>query len=166
MKTVWRPIRRNPAYEISPTGLVRRRLPGKNTRPGRRKTVCIDKDGYKYVSLGHADRGFIHILVCETWHGPRPSPQHYATHRNGNLNWNHHRNLRWATQHQNRLDAVRHCRTGRLGGGRNQVLTRRQVKAIRRIGRKVIRERLALRFGISKPQITAILLGYCWKGIK
>lgn len=56
----------------------------------------------------------VHVAVCETFHGPRPSPKHVVRHLNGNPLDNRSVNLAWGTTAENSADTVRH------GAHRNQ----------------------------------------------
>ena len=47
----------------------------------------------------------IHILVCETFYGPKPSSIHQVNHIDGNRSNNHYSNLEWVTPTQNSKDA-------------------------------------------------------------
>ena len=43
----------------------------------------------------------VHQLVCEAFHGPRPSPKHVVMHLDDNPLNNRADNLKWATQKEN-----------------------------------------------------------------
>lgn len=45
-------------------------------------------------------------IVCDAWHGPRPSPLHYALHKNDAKSDDHPSNLYWGTDSDNRQDAI------------------------------------------------------------
>ena len=50
---------------------------------------------------------WVHILVCEAFHGPRPSPKHEVRHKNGISSDNRAENLEWGTRSDQRNDDVR-----------------------------------------------------------
>jgi hypothetical protein len=43
----------------------------------------------------------VHQLICEAFHGPRPSPKHVVMHLDDNPLNNRADNLKWATQKEN-----------------------------------------------------------------
>ena len=63
---------------------------------------------YLYVDLGTRRRATVHALVCEAFHGPKPSPDHEVAHTNGDSMDNSAGNLRWATRLENVADQIRH----------------------------------------------------------
>lgn len=103
MTEIWRTVDVCPAYEVSSDGRIRRALPGKRTRVGNivrsegdtryRTATLVFKGKRHYVQ--------IHTLVCRTFHGAKPSPDHQAAHLNGDSHDNRARNLAWATQREN-----------------------------------------------------------------
>ncbi len=85
----WLPIPGHSGYEVSDLGNVRgvdrvieqsngKRVPWR----GRRLRTWPDKDGYLCVRLGQGPRHRVHVLVLETFVGPRP-PGHDGLHNNG-----------------------------------------------------------------------------------
>jgi len=66
-------------------------------------TPSTNRDGYVSV---HIDNKFyrIHTLICEAWHGPKPTPQHTVDHINGIRSDNRVENLRWATRREQSLN--------------------------------------------------------------
>jgi hypothetical protein len=85
-------------YEISSEGRVRR-----NGKILRGSTAT--RSGYKLQVMyrpGHKPEGrYIHELVCEAFHGPRPSAEHEANHQNGRILENQWWNLKWMTHAEN-----------------------------------------------------------------
>lgn len=64
--------------------------------------------GYPTVEVD-GRRLSVHILICETFYGPRPSTsRHEVRHLNGIRTDNRLENLRWGTVSENALDRVRH----------------------------------------------------------
>lgn len=95
-------------YEISTEGRMRSHI-GK--RP-RLLALAIDGRGRRGVFLYNGVRGgvvhrMVHILVLETFVGPRPEGM-YACRNNGDALDNRLSNLRWDTPRENALDTVRH----------------------------------------------------------
>ena len=60
---------------------------------------------YLRVMLENPKRhAYVHVLVCEAFHGHRPSPEHQACHRNDEAQDNRASNLYWGTREQNDHD--------------------------------------------------------------
>lgn len=102
--------------------LVDKRDGGGLVRP--RKTW---NDGYLMVSVRRTDGRYVqrrvHDLVARAFLGPPPSPEHIVDHVNGNPEQNDIRNLRWATQQENRQNRTRHMRRHRRSTrGRTRML--------------------------------------------
>lgn len=158
-----RPWPKNPRYIVREDGVI--------TGPSGRELVGIpDRDGYAYHwtyagSRTRRAREYVHVIVCETFHGPRPEGK-YAAHENGTPADCRASNLRWATWHENRDDCRRH---GRLNeGARNgrARLTDEQVRAIRAaLSDGVLQRVLATEHGISQAVISAIATGKTWTSV-
>lgn len=69
----------------------------------------------------------LHALICEAFHGPRPTPAHEAAHWDGNVENNASCNLRWATKLENAQDKQRHGTMQRGENHAHAVLGERQV---------------------------------------
>lgn len=114
---------------------------------------------------------FVHVLVCEAFHGKRPTWAHGCAHRDSVKTNNRENNLRWATHAENMADGTFR---GPLSGesASNVILNRVQVDSIRaryeaargaqRVKRGT-RQMLAEEFGVSKRTIDAIIRGDIWK---
>jgi hypothetical protein len=159
----WRDI---PGYEgiyrISDEGVVERLKhvgqwrplkPGSNKQGRLQVTLCSD---------GVMRRFQVHKLVLEAFVGPCPDGLEAChgdgDHRNCSLG-----NLRWDTRESNRADAIRHgthvC--GEKSGLSR--LTEDQVRAIRASSES--QRDLAVQFGVSQPNIHAIITRRTWKHI-
>lgn len=79
---------------------------------------------YPQVKLsknGRIVNRFVHVLVCEAFHGPRPDEMQ-AAHYDGDRNNARAENLRWATRAENEADKLRHY------GGRRCAKPRRPTR--------------------------------------
>lgn len=85
----WRPLKGQP-LKFSP-----------HPRAGDMLYGCVSIEG-KRINVG------AHVLVCETFHGLKPSPRHEVRHLNGNAIDNRAENLAWGTHAENMQDMLRH----------------------------------------------------------
>lgn len=161
----WRPAPGFPDYLVSDEGRVMRATGAANnfTRPGRIIKTAIEKNGYERVNLYGPDgikRVCVHALVCEAFHGPKPTPAHEVAHGDGNKANNRPDNLRWATRSENHADKHRHgtAQTGEANG--NSRLTAEEVRAIR-IARGT-QCQIAAAFGVSQATVSRIRRGDGW----
>lgn len=102
-----------PQYQASSLGRVRRDpLQPLRTKP-RILKAHIKSSGYYYVAIVHADGRrsdtAVHTLVCDAFHGPRPSARHEVAHRDGSRTNNLPGNIRWATHKENHEDRKLIC---------------------------------------------------------
>ena len=98
-------------YEVSYKGELRsvdRRVTYSNGSErivhGQPKKIHHDRYGYARASLcrpGHSVTAQMHVLVCEAFHGPRPSPEAEVCHANDNRSDNRAENLSWGTRQSN-----------------------------------------------------------------
>ena len=108
---VWLPTRID-GYEVSSLGAVRSKP--RLDSYGRRVRGCILKptlrNGYYEVSPsidGVAELVRVHVLVLETFKGPKPEPLMVARHYDDNRLNNRIENLSWGTHSENAYDKVR-----------------------------------------------------------
>jgi HNH endonuclease len=122
--------------------------------------------GYGYVHVGGRFAVRRHILMLETFHGPRPESA-VARHLNG-YPWDDSKgNLAWGTQEQNCGDTVRYGKSTRGGRNAQAKLESYEVLAIRkRLKSGESGSVLAREFGISRPTICDIAAGRTWGWLK
>lgn len=103
---------------------------------GKWLKLSLMTTGYLAISVWNGKRSAtvaVHPLVCEAFHGPRPSPEHQVRHRNGVRTDNRAVNLVWGTSKENHADMDRHGRrvdnSGESSG--NARLTWERVRRIR-----------------------------------
>lgn len=75
-----------------------------------------DEHGYLRVILTLQNKRIkkgIHQLVCEAFHGKKPSDMHEVCHKDGNRQNNCASNLRWGTRKENAADREKHGNTAR-----------------------------------------------------
>lgn len=154
----WKEIPAFPNYEVSGTGLVRR-------KDGRMPRIGKDSNGYPRCTLGRDGKFVgknIHILVLEAFVGPRPGPINKwdACHKDGSRTNNILSNLKWATRKENVADSIGH---GTFIYGERQglaKLTNQQVLDIKSQHYMGIKQAaLAKKYGVSKQQICRIIKG-------
>ena len=162
---IFRPIQGFCGYEVSNLGRVRSFKSGAY----RIRTSHRDSSGYLRVTLwrdGKEHNLGVHILVLETFVGPRP-PGNEARHvLNNNRSDCRLENLAWGTPKQNAADRKVHGteNTGSRNGAAR--LTEKQVQEIRqaRCAGKIEQRELASRYGVGESTISRILRGSHWKG--
>jgi HNH endonuclease/Helix-turn-helix domain/NUMOD4 motif len=166
----WRVIQDFPDYEVSDLGRVRRRarfyrhLGSKLVAYRPKKPAlkpALGADGYHLVMLYQngkkRENKRVNMLVCETFHGPRPSSEHEAAHWDGNKLNNHKANLRWATKSENREDSAR---LGTLSFGDRHPTSKlknadvRQIRTLLSAG--MGQRQIATQFGVSQSTISDI----------
>ena len=164
MAATWRTMPGHPAYEVSASGIVRRRLPGLGTFVGRVLTQCSSRE-YRYVCMD-GERVFVHVAVCRAFHGPKPGPQYEAAHMNGRNTDNRRSNLRWLTQRQN--DAHKDKHGTRVRGARHHKtnLTPKDVRRIRRLAETKTQLEIGAIYGIQQPAVSRIINRIWWKHVK
>lgn len=166
MNEEWRVVSRNPNYEVSSLGRVRRLTAYRSTRVGRLLSQRPNKDGYPCVGLSLKSKissTAVHSLVCEAFHGPKPSPSHECAHADGVRTNCRASNLRWATSRENNADRVLHG-TNPIGARNPRAkLTAINVWAIR--ARYLLGETaasLSRCFGIADTHVLRIVSGDAW----
>lgn len=166
-----KPIPGYPGYHVSPIGEVwstRKRFSLAGHPKGASRSICDaephrlkahpDPDGYSRVTLfGHLNRA-VHLLVLETFVGPRP-PGCVARHLDGNPGNPAVDNLCWGTYEENEADKRRH---GTLRAGERHRWTRlsdETVREIRAAATTATHKEIARRFGVHKSYVSHLLRG-------
>lgn len=154
-------------YAVSNFGRVKRLVPG----AGRAKqdhvlATAKNRKGYHYLNLcrdGKMRTTQVHVLVCRTFHGEKPTPKHQAAHRDDDKDNNTDGNLYWATGLENHADRRRNG--GILTGSRIGMakLTEADIPSIRAALKAGGTHRsVAVKFGVSSGTIAAIVSGKTW----
>lgn len=164
MNDEWKEIQNYPDYIVSSDGEVAsRKSPNlKILKPHSRKNgylsveLCVDGDSRKQL---------VHVLVAETFLGPRPTPAHEVNHKNGVRSDNRGHNLEWVTRGENqrhRFDVLRHKGVRGEAHGRAKV-SEMDVHAIReRVAAGERRREIAAEYGISPRSVGNIVRGDSW----
>lgn len=160
----WRVIARNPRYAVSSCGRVMALFSGHGTRLGQVLHQKPNSNGYPRVAwmiAGKRKYILVHHLVCEAFHGPRPSPLHEAAHKNGQPSDCSKGNLRWSTRQENAADMVDH---GTAPRGERNGRHRYSEAVIREIRSAPGPQRaIARRFGMSEANVSQIRSGKIWR---
>lgn len=129
---------------------------------GRPLTPFTDPDGYLRINVYRAGKWQqvgVHVVVCETFHGPRPGGMH-AAHENGIKADCRSANLAWKTPTENEADKVEH--DTRAWGERHGMrkLTESDVQEIRTSAEPA--RVLAARYPVGAPMIRRIRARRSW----
>jgi hypothetical protein len=167
----WRAVEGWPDYEISSHGRLRRATDGLNGTggviypKGHIRAVYINK-GYRMTSVsknGQTVSRSLCSLVCEAFHGPKPTPDHEVAHFNGIRTDDRPENLRWATRLENSQDKARHAHVPRGSRHWRTTLTEEQVLDIKaRLARGEMQSRIARMYGKPQTTIFNIKVGNSW----
>lgn len=178
MSEEWRVIDGFPDYAVSNFGRVRRETDA-FTRDGRRLAQTWvgkilkarpDRNGYLSVDLcavpGDKQNCFIHVLVCQTFNGSAPTPEHEVAHGDGVRSNNADTNLRWATHEDNCQDAIGHgtARRDQFRGTAHWKckLSEADVRAIRQLSGAASFREISRKFGVSSQQVHRIISRERW----
>jgi hypothetical protein len=166
----WREIPGHSGYEASSLGRVRsldrwivntrgqrRLLSGNVLRPNKNRR-------YQRVWLPEDNSALVHVIVCATFYGDRPSKYHHAAHWNGDAHDNRACNLRWATPEQNAADRVRHGKGYQGIQNGNAKLSEADIRAIRKLRATtgLSLQTISDRFGTDKGHIKRIVDRRSW----
>lgn len=166
---------------------MRREIPGF-------PTYQVDEDGSvwsvgfangreKKLKPGHSDNGYlivrlaesvgkyrtclVHLLVCEVFVGPRPSPLYESRHLDGNPLNCRADNLIWGTASENQLDRRHHGTSPQGMRHPKALINDSDVVEIRKMlaaGDRIID--IAAKFDVTRYVVNDIKRGKSWKHIK
>lgn len=157
-----------PGYEIARDGSVLSVASNWRGYGPRKLAANLDDNGYLRVRVvepsGRRRRVGVHRLVCEGFHGCRPSPYHEVRHLNGVRSDNRADNLAWGTRADNAADRDVHGTTAR--GERNGAarLSTEKVEFIRcavTAGRT--QRDIARQLGVCQSTVGAVARGVYWR---
>jgi hypothetical protein len=188
MTEIWKPIPGYEGfYEASSLGRIRsldrdvvqaKAFGGVCVRHFKGK-VLIPKTHGRYHQVNLAKSGVtrtvnLHSVICEAFHGPRPSPQHEAAHWDRDVANNAVDNLRWATKVENADDKQRHGTMMRGEGHAHAVFQDGQITEIlgrfsdltqgrtKKAPNGSIRK-LAEEYGVTVSALENVIYGRSWK---
>jgi hypothetical protein len=161
----WRESSTYPGYFASEEGEIR-------GPSGRILKPEMHMNGYLRVNvwiggvMGHAK---VHTIVCDAFHGPKPTPLYEVGHRDGTRLNNRPDNVRWVTHAFNMIEAVRFHGTlvpPRFHGAfpQNAKLSWPEVRQIRSLyATGITQVELAVAFGVGVNQVGKIVNRYAWR---
>ena len=100
--SIWKRIPGFSKYLASNDGYILNIKTGNRTKgvtAGHYNKVSLFKDGRSISKME-----YVHILICTTFHGPRPKGNYVVMHKDDNKFNNNETNLKWGTQSQNIKD--------------------------------------------------------------
>ena len=121
-----------PGYRVLADGRIFSYLHNWRGYGERPLTAFPNSHGYLRVRLtidGKRKSFFVHKLICEIYHGRKPTPRHEVCHIDGNRENNVYTNLRWGTRKDNAADRKRHGReTASINGKASAKKTSESMK--------------------------------------
>lgn len=168
------------AYEVSDLGRIWS-IPrevggpyGPRFARGRMRSLVTDHYGYRGVTLGHAAKAKVHVLVARAFLGDPPGSigtrdgNYQVNHINGDKADNRLVNLEWTTRQENTDHAAATGLTARGGAKPNSLLSPAAVREIRRLRTEDRLDYAALgtRYGVSKGTIGKVLRGETWAHVQ
>lgn len=152
-----RPWPRNPKYLAGADGTI--------VGPrGHVLKVAQTPKGYTFVGApsGRKKQEYVHVIVCETFHGSRPEGKEVA-HENGIRRDCRAENLSWKTPLENQADRRRHGTDTRGEDHAPAKLTEYDVREIRRRAAEgESGSALGRAYGVSQGQISRIVRRQSW----
>lgn len=160
---IWVSIHGDACKFVSPDGRVASIAPWHDGKLARvlRPVTC---GSYGAVG-GKGSRRYVHHVVCEVFHGPRPSSRHQVRHLDGDRTNNAASNLAWGTPEENARDKERHG-TVSSGERNGQARLTRQRVAWMREQRRAFGTSyadIARQFGVSTMTAYRATRGLSWR---
>jgi hypothetical protein len=163
---IWKPVAGFSTYQVSSLGRVRRIAGGRWGKPGAILKNGDRGKGYLRVMLrdnGRAKTVFVHHLVAEAFHGPRPSPIHEAAHGDGDKANNTADNISWLLRKANHAQKHEH---GTMACGERQGSAKLTAEAVRTIRSTSTSAReLAALLSVSPSLVRKIRNGEGWRHV-
>ena len=159
-----------PAYAVRPDGTVWSILHNWRGYGTRQITPVMNRHGYLVVRLMHEGRRVkvpVARIVCETFHGPRPSKRYQVRHLNGVKTDNRASNLQWGTAIENAADRASHGTTVRGGQSPHAKLTADIVREARlRASHGTPVKPMARELGVSQKTLVNAINGKTWAHVR
>lgn len=135
----------------------------------RKMKPALSKFGYLYTTIrvnSQRKQIRIHQIVCESFHGKKPSWAECVRHLDGNKNNNVPSNLAWGTNIENHADRKTHG-TGTEGIKNGQALLSNHdvIELKKAYASGETQSDLAKRFNVSQSTVSKIVCGRRWKHI-
>jgi len=130
----------------------------------------INKNGYFRIGLTKNNKRkqcFVHILVLESFVGPKPFPKAVCRHLDGNSSSKNILNLKWGTAKENSQDSAKHGTNfikARGSKNHNAKLNDDKIRAIRKSKLKNIP--LARKYSVTRQLISMIKRCKIWKHVE
>jgi hypothetical protein len=125
--------------------------------PNSRGYLWVRVDGKRYAT---------HILICETFHGPRPFPEAVVRHLNDIQTDNAFDNVVWGTLLENSQDRTRNGNVPKGTSHGLAILTDENIREIRTLRAANVKQReVARRFGVHHTTIRKIERGLTWQQV-
>lgn len=163
---IWKPVLGwEGLYEVC---LVTQRV--RSMRRGRIMKPWAYPSGYVNVHLrrpGQSIHKYLHQIICEVAHGPRPEGKRCVRHLNGDARDNRPENLAWGTHKENAGDMVAHgtsCRGQR--NGTNTISEKDASEIRRRCSSGEAYGTVAVDFGVHHSTVGQIARGERWKWLE
>lgn len=173
----WKIVAGFTGYEVSSHGWVRTYRPVNGRGPFLREPREINPRAitgkpYLRVTLTNNDgrqvTRRVHILVLETFIGPRPTQEHQTRHLDGNHKNNRLDNLLWGTVQENSDDRLAHgtqVRGEKVGIAKLTEQQVQEIKAAIPFWKKGMATSFANKFGVGRTAITEIRKNNTWRHV-